>query len=428
MDQKYEFIIVGSGAGGATLAHELSKRGKRVLVLERGQRETQLGTFQDSLRYFDGNKLTKIPLKSREGVILWRTFQSGGSTVVSCGNGVRSLEKELDDLGINISAELDEAESETGTAPISEKLLSEGSQAIRQAANDLGYTMDLMPKFINSDKCMRCSHCAMGCAHGAKWTAEEYLNRAVLNKAEIWYGSQVEKVLISNGKASGVIVSGLRGNREIAGEKIIVSAGGLGTPVILQRSGILEAGTGLFTDLFVNVFGNTSGISNMHEPTMALVDMEFHQSQGFLLSPFYESSKMVRFIELGPRGLTMSTKGLLGIMVKITDDASGSVYPDGSISKTVTVRDQTRLNNGVSKAREILIKAGAEPKSIVVSKVQGAHPGGTAAIGKVVDQRLQTRVDGLFVCDVSVFPYVPGLPPILTLIALAKRLAGTLAV
>jgi choline dehydrogenase-like flavoprotein len=59
--------------------------------------------------------------------------------------------------------------------------------------------------------------------------------------------------------------------------------------------------------------------------------------------------------------------------------------------------------------------------------VQGAHPGGTASIGKVVDKDLQTKVDNLFVCDASVFPTSPGLPPILTIVALAKRLAKTLA-
>ncbi len=32
----YEFLIIGTGAGGGTLAHELARAGKRVLILERG--------------------------------------------------------------------------------------------------------------------------------------------------------------------------------------------------------------------------------------------------------------------------------------------------------------------------------------------------------------------------------------------------------
>ena len=113
-------------------------------------------------------------------------------------------------------------------------------------------------------------------------------------------------------------------------------------------------------------------------------------------------------------------------MAKTTDDPAGRVFPDGSVSKPVTEADRRRLQEGSAISREILVKAGAEPKSIVVSKVQGAHPGGTAAVGKVVDKELQTTVDGLFVCDASVLPVTPGLPPMLTIGALAKRLAKTL--
>ncbi|HXZ29619.1 MAG TPA: GMC oxidoreductase [Dehalococcoidia bacterium] len=54
------------------------------------------------------------------------------------------------------------------------------------------------------------------------------------------------------------------------------------------------------------------------------------------------------------------------------------------------------------------------------------HPGGTAAIGKVVDKDFQTKVDGLFVCDASILPVTPGLPPILTIVTLAKRSANVL--
>ncbi|MDD2657995.1 MAG: GMC oxidoreductase, partial [Candidatus Pacebacteria bacterium] len=67
--------------------------------------------------------------------------------------------------------------------------------------------------------------------------------------------------------------------------------------------------------------------------------------------------------------------------------------------------------------------AGAAAETIVTTKVRGAHPGGTAAIGEVVDKNLQTKIKNLYVADASVLPKSPGLPPIVTIVALAKRLA-----
>ena len=425
--KRYQVAIVGSGAGGATLARELSKKGKEVLVVEKGRKEEKTGTFQHCLRYYDCNPLTQMPRKSKEGVILWRTFMAGGSTVVSCANGVRSLERELADHGIALDQEFTELEREMGIAPCDERLLSEGSEMLRWAAKELGYRMVPMPKFVDSSKCNTCGQCVLGCVHDAKWTALKYLEDAVCGGAELLTETSVDGVLIESGKARGISCKGPHGHTEIAADVVVLAAGGLGTPVILQRSGIKEAGSGLFVDLLVNTYGKTEGLNQVHEPAMALVDLDFHQEKGFILSPFVNHPRMVRFIEFGAKALSESNQKMMGVMTKITDDPIGRVYPDGSVSKPVTDTDWGRLREGSSIAKEILVKAGADRRSLMVSAVQGAHPGGTAAIGKVVDRDLQTGVDGLFVCDASVLPTTPGLPPILTIAALAKRLGRTLA-
>ena len=87
---------------------------KSVLVVERGIREEKVGGVMDAIRFYDSKGLTKAPLKSKEGVILWRTLMAGGSTVVSCGNGVRCLEEELAEFGINLDTEFSDMERETG--------------------------------------------------------------------------------------------------------------------------------------------------------------------------------------------------------------------------------------------------------------------------------------------------------------------------
>ena len=102
--REVEFLIVGSGAGGATLARELARRQREVLVLERGNYETQIGTLRASLRYYDNSKVTKNPITSQEGTILWRAFMAGGSTVVALANITPCLQEELAERVVNGSA------------------------------------------------------------------------------------------------------------------------------------------------------------------------------------------------------------------------------------------------------------------------------------------------------------------------------------
>jgi len=116
----------------------------------------------------------------------------------------------------------------------------------------------------------------------------------------------------------------------------------------------------------------------------------------------------------------------MGLMVKIADEANGKIYEDGSIKKELTERDINLLKEGYNKSVELLTAVGVDPSSISSTPIRGAHPGGTAAVGKVVDKNLETCVNGLYVSDASVIPQAPGRPPILTIIALAKRLSKTI--
>lgn len=422
----YGFVVVGSGMGGSTLALELAKRGRDVLVLERGVRETRVGNVRDTLRYFDLEPLTQFPRRSKEGVILWRTFMAGGSTAVSCGNGVRSLQAELAERGVDLDQDFSRMEDELHVAPIDERLLSDGSRALAAAGGELGFDFRRMPKFIDVDKCARCGRCCLGCRTGARWSALDHVGGLEARGVEIVYDARVERVLSRNGRVAGV--EGLvRGKAfTVSAERVILCAGGLATPVILQKSG-LEAGGGLFADLFVNTYATIRGLSLAHEPTMTLVDLQFHKDRGFLLSPFINQPRILRGVEGGLALAAVSPDDLVGIMVKTTDERAGRVHPDGGVSKPVLPADHERLHEGSAMAREILVKAGANPKSVMVSRVQGAHPGGTAAIGEVVDENLETKLSGLFCCDASVLPVTPGLPPILLIGALAKYLARRLA-
>ena len=143
--------------------------------------------------------------------------------------------------------------------------------------------------------------------------------------------------------------------------------------------------------------------------------------KNFVLSPHFSS-----FIKENIPDDSVEDKDILSIMVKTPDEAKGYIHTDGFVNKTNTITDIRYLAEGVATAGFILEKAGVDPKTIGSTVYRGAHPGGTAAIGKVVDSNLETEIPNLFVCDASVLPISPRKPPILTILALSKRLADYL--
>ena len=142
----------------------------------------------------------------------------------------------------------------------------------------------------------------------------------------------------------------------------------------------------------------------------------------WLLYPIMAGLKKPRYALTWPRW-----GNVLGVMVKLKDEVSGGVFPDGRIRKPLTPRDRERLAQAEEVCRTILVRAGAEPSSLFSTPLRGTHPSGTVRIGTHVDRDLATPVRGLFVCDASVFPEALDRPTVLTIVALAKRLAKHLA-
>ena len=62
---------------------------------------------------------------------------------------------------------------------------------------------------------------------------------------------------------------------------------------------------------------------------------------------------------------------------------------------------------------------------IAVTPIRLAHQGGTARIGDVVNENLESEIKNLFCCDASVIPETLDVPVVLTVIGLS-RTAGRL--
>lgn len=83
MSEGYDIIVVGSGAGGAAVAYKTAMAGKRVLVLERGERLPRDGSTLDTKKVFrDGafkNKQTWIDGQNK-AFIPGEYYNVGGKT------------------------------------------------------------------------------------------------------------------------------------------------------------------------------------------------------------------------------------------------------------------------------------------------------------------------------------------------------------
>lgn len=425
MQKEFDYLVVGAGLCGLVLAKELSKRNKKVLILEKGSFINKLGTVGHAAFIYDKFGFAR----SAQGVLIYRGFGVGGTSIISCGNAVNFTNEEYDRVGIDFKRELAEAKKESC---VREKLaIGKTSSRIFEVANKLGYTMVPMPKFSITGRCAFCGDCYLGCRYGTKWTSRECLTGINKINVDLITEFSVVRIIDSNGKAVGV--EGIYGKiskkntgaqsrrkQKFFADKIILSAGGIGTPIILQNSGT-EAGDQLFVDLFNVTYGETKEFNQRKELTMSIVCDKFHQHEGFVLSPFVDCwLSFCSSAELRHLLNTFKINRLMGIMTKIVDEDIGKVHRNGKIDKTPTDNDIRKLKKGSDIAREILIKCGVKPKSIFVTKPRGAHPGGTAGIGRVVDKNLETKKKNLYVCDASVLPFAPGLPPMLSLIALAK--------
>lgn len=424
-----EVIVVGSGPGGATVARELARSGRRVLLLERGvdhRPASYYGTYLGALIYADRRSL----LFTQEGLNIIRPLMVGGATSMYCGCAAAPPPWLAARYGIDIAEAVSATVEELEIAPLPPELRGAASTRIAQAAQARGYDFQPQLKFMRPVRspnfANRCgARCMLGCRCGAKWSAAEWVDEAVAAGAELRTRARVDRVLIEDGHAVGVAgrLAGQPFNARA--ETVVLAAGGIGTPRILQASGLREAGLGMAMDTTVMVYGfvKEQGIGN--EPPMTWswenLDAGYMLStliDPWLLYPVVTALKGPRYPLTWPRW-----NHILGVMIKLRDEVSGGVFADGRISKPLTPDDCARLRQAEAVCREILVEAGAKPDTLFMTPLRGTHPSATVRLGAMLDANLQTAVPGLYVCDASAFPEALGRPTVLTIIGLGKRLA-----
>ena len=428
--ERYRTIVVGSGPGGATVARELARAGDSVLILERGRdwrTHPLYGRYAGALLYADELAL----LYTSEGLNVIRPLMLGGATSMYCGCSAEPAKWWEERYRIELGEEARVAAEELRIAPLDAELRGAVSTRIAEAGRSLGMPWHPQDKFMQPWRVREfdCgAKCMLGCRCGAKWSAAEWVDDAVKSGADLWTRARVDRIRHEGGRILGVAGTHRGKPFEVGAERVICAAGGIGSAVLLRESGIEAAGRGMTMDTTAMVYGYSRHKGQGGEPPMtwSCPDDELGVLYSTLIDPW-----LMYPIVMASKGpaypLTWHRWGkTMGIMLKLKDEVSGEVTADGAIRKGMTASDRERLRQAEEVAGGILRAAGCDPATIFTTPLRGTHPASTARIGEVVDHDLQTRVDGLYVCDASVFPEALCRPTVLTIIALARRLAKRL--
>ncbi len=248
--------VVGSGAGGGTVAQALAplvSQGKRVLVLERGPR------FRD--KDFTGLELDMAgALYAEEGGFLTAdgtmtlAFAQGygGSTIVYTGTSLVAPERIIRGWSVpglthgDVDRRSRKYIAENNVHLMERERLNENNRLFVEGAAQAGFRAEQFP--LNLRGCRGSSLCNLGCPNAAKQGTNrvqlpnaERLGVEVVTRAEVLrVGERRLEVLVSPRPADG---KGEEpewepGHYTIEAETIVLAGGALGTTPLLLRSGL----------------------------------------------------------------------------------------------------------------------------------------------------------------------------------------------
>ncbi|MFZ2493338.1 MAG: GMC family oxidoreductase [Thermoanaerobaculia bacterium] len=256
IEKHYDVVIVGSGAGGGTVASELAplaRDGKKILVIEQGPRFAK-GEFTGrelemapSLYQDEGGFLTK------DGTMTLAFGRAlGGSTVVYTGTSMQPPARVIrnwDVPGLTHS-DLDQRarkyaiQNNVHLLPAEE--LNDNNKLFVEGCRNAGLHAEQFP--INVKGCRGASVCNLGCPHGAKQGTDrvqlpvaEGAGVEVVTRAEaLRLEERAVVVRVSEQRAGlkGLPSEWAPGDYRVTAGTVILAGGAVGSPALLLRSNL----------------------------------------------------------------------------------------------------------------------------------------------------------------------------------------------
>ncbi len=449
---RYDAVVVGTGFGGSVVGTRLAQSGMRVLFLERGPwwgpaaadlapsagRALPRGAWGSrkllrNLRHAGRRRSVDVRV-NLDGLYEIHRFPNltvlGASGVGGGSHVYAAIQREPNaDYWDAFPPELTGAELAPYFARVRDMQhpTSISPLPIRRPLNAAAatgaMTMEPPQLAIDHTRCVRCSRCVLGCPHGAKTTLDlTYLPAARAAGAELWPMCEVQRMWRA---AGGFVVEFVdhrtRTRATVQAERLILAAGTMNTvrllfdardrlrtlPGISARLGRGFSGNGDYPLVLASARRNTpsSGV---------LVNTAAHTADAYYLDAD---------IPLLPRGLQL--------LAGMADDGSParlravkgglSTDADKHLSKSVYQRMDAEL---LAARQAGHLRALPAPRRLLSAHpLGGAAMADSAATGVVAHTGEAFGEPRLYVSDGAVLPRAPGVPPSLTIAALAERTA-----
>lgn len=456
----HDFIVIGSGSAGGTMAKNLHDSGADILLLEAGKFYRK-DTFPDnemdySAKLFWGGG---IEFDTKAKTAFLRAKMVGGTTIVN-----QSLSNRFDDVALDdwrdrsgvdwlsvdgMAPYYDKAEAGLKLHTFEPSQFNENAKRFTTACDALGMGWKSLRRGMSDcalEKGNDCISCLGGCHRDSKQsslvTAIQVAEKDGLKiKAEFEVG-KIEH------KSDHVLVHGEHEGKQVtvSAKKVILCGGSFGSTKMMFNSDFKNKlpglGKGFCQHPQFMTFGLHDEIIDSHKgsfQTVASNDPNFRK-KGFKLENVYGQPIGVAmlFNQFGAEHhkLMRDYRKMTCIEVAVRDEPEGgemNVDKKGNlvIEKNLTDQDKTRRDEGLQTIEDILTKQGA--KRIVESPFFfGLHLMGGCSIG--VDKRTSVVAPdfqvhdhpGLYIVDTSLYPSAPGINPSLTASALAHKLSEQL--
>ncbi len=396
-----DVLVIGSGAGGAVTALELSRRGRQVLVLEEGAEHAAESYGRSAPEamglLYRRRGMTPIfgptPIGYVEGCCV------GGSTEINSGFWHRTpadvLARWKADFGLADAAPDDlaphfawaEAELGVGLHPAE---LPRSSVVLARGAAARGLSADRVPRAAPG--CRHSNTCPHGCPTGAKQgMSRSLLPRAREHGARVLTGCRVRRLVREGGRVRGVVASlrdpdGAERTVRIDADHVFVCCGATETPSLLRRSGIRRrVGDTLQLHPMLKVAAQFDEPLRADANVLPLLQVKGPRPDISFGGSFYTAGHLAMLLgDNGPEfAERMRARDCIATYyVAVRATGRGTVRPSlrdwrSSVLRYRVTRDDVRnLSVGLAGLAELLLAAGART---VVPAVYGLAPFGDAA-------------------------------------------------